>query len=316
MHPFDSVLSAMSVESSFYVRLHTHAPWSISFNSGYQARLLVVCAGKAWFSCAGQRPVQVQAGDCLIVKQGVECIAGDELEREPVPCWQVTDRVTGHVVHFGGEGEECEFISARLTFNHAAGEPILALMPDIMHVPLADSESRRIMDIFDQIGREEGARGPGTDFIIGRLIDVLFVQTIRAWMLAQGNIPPGWLAGLSHRRLADTLRLIHKDLRKPWTVDLLARSAAMSRSAFAALFKSVVGVSPLAYIANWRIYHAKMLLAAGHSIAEAAALTGYGSDIALSRAFKSITGLSPGQWRARLPGVSPATGSGRHRGSL
>jgi AraC-like DNA-binding protein len=71
----------------------------------------------------------------------------------------------------------------------------------------------------------------------------------------------------------------------------------MSRSTFAALFKSVVGVPPLTYVATWRIYRAKLILAAGHSIAAAAQQTGYGSDITLSRAFKAATGVSPGQWR-------------------
>jgi len=56
-------------------------------------------------------------------------------------------------------------------------------------------------------------------------------------------------------------------------------------------------VPPLAYIATWRIYKAKLILAAGHSIAMAAEQTGYGSDIALSRAFKNATSMSPGQWR-------------------
>jgi len=64
-----------------------------------------------------------------------------------------------------------------------------------------------------------------------------------------------------------------------------------------ALFKAVVGAPPLTYITTWRIYRAKLMLAAGHSIAEAAGQTGYGSDLALSRAFKTATGLAPGRWR-------------------
>jgi AraC-like DNA-binding protein len=299
MHLFDSVLSAMRVESSLYVRLRVRSPWGIAFNSGYQARLLLVTSGCAWFTCAGQPPVRIPAGDCLIIKKGADCALADQPDRALTPCSQVTDRVTGRTVQFGGDGEESEFISARLTFEDAAGEPLLALLPDVVHVRLADRESGRILSTLEQIGSEEEDRGLGAEFVIARLIDVLFIQAIRAWSAAEGNIPTGWLAGLRHRRLADTLRLLHDDIQKPWTIQMLARHAAMSRSSFAALFKSVVGVSPQAYIASWRIYHAKTLLAGGHSIAHAAELSGYGSDIALSRAFKSITGVSPGQWRAQ-----------------
>jgi len=102
------------------------------------------------------------------------------------------------------------------------------------------------------------------------------------------------------------------------TLELLARDAGMSRSAFAALFKSVVGMPPLAYIATWRIYRAKLLLAAGHSIAVAAEQTGYGSDIALSRPFKNATSVSPGHWRRERrasrrsePGRSATSGTTR-----
>jgi AraC-like DNA-binding protein len=306
MHPFDSVVSAMRVESSLYVRLQARSPWGIAFNSGYQARLLMVTSGSVWFTCAGQPPIPIQAGDCLIIKKGADCAVADQPDRELTSCSQVTDRVTGHTVQYGGDGEESEFISARLTFEDTAGEPLLALLPDVVHVRLADRESGRIVATLEQIGSEEAERGLGAEFVIARLIDVLFIQAIRAWSATEGNVPSGWLAGLRHRRLADTLRLLHNDLRRPWTIEMLARHAAMSRSSFAALFKSVVGVSPQAYIASWRIYHAKTLLADGHSIAQAAVLSGYGSDIALSRAFKSITGISPGQWRTQYRTESEA----------
>ncbi|MEP9368546.1 AraC family transcriptional regulator [Xanthobacter sp. VNH20] len=299
MHPFDSVLDAMDVESSLYVRIRARAPWGIGFNSGCQARLLVVASGTAWFTRAGQPPLQLHPGDCLIIKKGTDCAIADMPDGDLTPCSQVTDRVTGDAVEFGGAGAACEFISARMTFDHTAGEPLLALLPEVVHVPLGEGGSGRLLATFDLIGREEAERGLGADFVIGRLVDTLFIQVVRAWTKAEGNIPSGWLAGLSHHRLAGTLGLIHNDLTKPWTIEMLARSAAMSRSAFAVLFKSVVGVSPLAYIAGWRIYRAKMLLAGGHSIAKAAELCGYGSDIALSRAFRAATGLSPGQWRAR-----------------
>ncbi len=299
MHPFDSILNAMRVESSLYVRLRARAPWGIAFDSGYQARLLIVESGACVFTASDQAPVILAAGDCLVIKQGVRCAIADQSGRDLTPCSRVTDRVTGEAVLFGGEGAACEFISARLSFEDVAGEPLLALLPDVACVTLNDAESTRVFATLGQIGSEEADRGMGADFVIARLIDVLFIQVIRAWSTFQEDIPPGWLAGMRHRRLAPVLNLVHDNLAYPWTVDILARKAAMSRSTFAELFKSVVGLPPLTYVAGWRIYRAKMLLAGGRAITEVAGLTGYGSDIAFSRAFKSATGLTPGQWRGR-----------------
>lgn len=297
MHPFDSVLNAMHLESSLFVRLRGQAPWAISFDSGGQARLLVVASGQCWFTRIGQAPVEIWAGDCLIIKQGVDGVLGDTPDTVAISCWEVADHVTGHRVTFGGEGPACEFFSTLFSFDHAAGEPLSALLPDVVHVAMSDSDTGRMLSVLEQIGLEEAQDGLGTPYIVSRLLDILFIQAIRVWAASEGNMADGWLAGLSHQQLAKTLRRIHADLAHPWTLEQLARDAAMSRSAFAALFKSVIGIPPLAYIATWRIYQAKLLLAAGHSIAIAAEQTGYGSDVALSRAFKAATGVAPGQWR-------------------
>ncbi|WP_413795117.1 MULTISPECIES: AraC family transcriptional regulator [unclassified Pseudomonas] len=297
MHPFDSVLSAMQLESSLFVRMRAHAPWAISFDSGGQARLVVVAKGRGWFTHVGHPPMVVQEGDCLIIKQGVMGILGDAPERMAVPCWEIADHVTGKTVSFGGDGEAFEFFSTLFTFDHTAGEPLSALLPDVVHIAMPESDAGRMVSILEQIGAEEAQAALGGSYVVGRLLDVLFIQAIRTWASSEGNLPEGWLAGLTHRQLAQTLQRIHADLTHPWTLEQLARDAGMSRSTFAALFRSVVGVPPMTYITTWRIYRAKLLLAAGHSIAVAAQQTGYGSDIALSRAFKTATGVSPGQWR-------------------
>ena len=257
MHPFDSVLNAMELESSLFVHLSAGAPWGISFNSGYKARLLIVTRGKAWFTSAGSAPVPLTAGHCLIIKEGTDCALMDAPGAKLVSCTQVVERVTGAIVQYGGAGERCEFISVRLSFDDAAAAPLIALLPNVVHVKLDDPRSSRMITTLGQIGAEEAERGFGTDFVIARLIEILFAQVLRAWTEADGSPPPGWLAGLKHQRLGVALRSIHRDLPRRWTVGMLAGEAGMSRSAFADLFKSVVGVAPLAYIAGWRIYRAK-----------------------------------------------------------
>ena len=59
MHPFDTVLSAMHLESSHFVWLRAHAPWAISFDTGGQARLVVVAKGQGWLTQMGYPPIVV-----------------------------------------------------------------------------------------------------------------------------------------------------------------------------------------------------------------------------------------------------------------
>ena len=69
----------------------------------------------------------------------------------------------------------------------------------------------------------------------------------------------------------------------------------MSRSAFAARFKKLVGESPMQYLAEWRMNVAASWLKEQElSVGELASRLGYQSEAAFSRAFKRFIGVSPG----------------------
>jgi len=94
------------------------------------------------------------------------------------------------------------------------------------------------------------------------------------------------------------LRLIHGQPAKPWTLAELAREVGISRSVFADRFAHHVGVSPMHYLARWRMQLAvRRLTIPGVSIAQAGAEVGYESEAAFNRAFKKYVGMAPGSWR-------------------
>ena len=79
------------------------------------------------------------------------------------------------------------------------------------------------------------------------------------------------------------------------TLDKLASAAAMSRSAYASLFKQMVGLSPADYILQWRMAQAHRWLADdGISTLDAALRCGYESEASFSKAFKRVLGVGPG----------------------
>jgi len=108
------------------------------------------------------------------------------------------------------------------------------------------------------------------------------------------------LSGLSHPRLRGALVALHESPASDWTLDALAREAGMSRSVFAAAFRETVGTTPGQYLQDWRIALAQQALRRGRPLKVVAADVGYGSETALSRAFKAQTGQSPRAWRNAL----------------
>ena len=101
------------------------------------------------------------------------------------------------------------------------------------------------------------------------------------------------------------LQFVHADPARRWTVDDLAREAGSSRTVLAERFNEVLGQAPIEYVTNWRMQLAsERIRNSTDSFAAIAADVGYGSLPAFNRAFKRVTGMTPGQWReaCRAPG--------------
>jgi AraC-like DNA-binding protein len=111
-----------------------------------------------------------------------------------------------------------------------------------------------------------------------------------------GNQPfPYFLDGensfMLHYLWAGSISAIHGSVNTPWTVESLAEAAGMSRSAFAARFKGLLGQTPLEYVTEWRMQKAMQLLEQrDKKMIDVARLVGYESDAAFSKAFKRVVG--------------------------
>ena len=143
----------------------------------------------------------------------------------------------------------------------------------------------------------------GRQAVLDRLFEVVLVQVLRH-LMEDGRTGAGMLAGLSHPRLRLALVAMHDGPAKEWTLHELAGVANMSRSVFASTFRSAVGITPGQYLQGWRVRIAQQALQRGRSLKLIAAEVGYGSEAALSRAFKAQTGQSPREWKSRSTGES------------
>jgi transcriptional regulator GlxA family with amidase domain len=118
------------------------------------------------------------------------------------------------------------------------------------------------------------------------------------------DLPPegrGWLAGVRDPHVGRTLALLHGDPGRQWRVDALARKVALSRSALAERFAALVGEPPMKYLKRWRLALAAQSLRTGNQpIGRVAERSGYDSEAAFNRAFKSEFGLPPATWRRHV----------------
>jgi AraC-like DNA-binding protein len=133
--------------------------------------------------------------------------------------------------------------------------------------------------------------------MLRRLTELFFIKIIRVWMGQQQHDSPGWLGALKDQAISDALGLMHESPAHKWTVQNLAESVALSRSAFSARFTELVGEPPMTYLTRWRMLKAAQMLKNKADVGAIAESLGYESEAAFRKAFKREVGMPPAQYR-------------------
>ena len=174
---------------------------------------------------------------------------------------------------------------------------LLNLLPPLVHVHAASPSAAPLRSVLELLRLETETIGPGKSVAAVSLATMVLVQILRVHIASSSHVA-GWLGALSDPKIGAAIHLMHADIARPWKVEELAASVAMSRTAFTERFKALVGMPPLHYLISWRMSAAGAALRAGKSLAEAAESVGYLSDTAFSAAFKRATGKSPGRYQS------------------
>ncbi len=94
-----------------------------------------------------------------------------------------------------------------------------------------------------------------------------------------------------------------------WPLERMAGVACTSGRHLARLFAEHAGVAPLAYLRELRLGLARSALQAGYNVTQAAALSGFGSDTQLRRAWQHTEDAPPSRWRGRAGPTAQTSGA-------
>jgi AraC-like DNA-binding protein len=209
---------------------------------------------------------------------------------------------------FEVDAQGADLACAAVAFGNNAFNPIALALPPRLQSPLRELATMR--PLLDVLFAEAFADHPGREPILNRLFEVVLIDLLRL-AVARGGLTAGYLRGLGHPQLTKALVSLHADPARAWTLGALAHLAGMSRSAFAASFREVVGETPGQYLTRWRVAAAQALIRGGTPLKLVAGRVGYSSQAGFLRAFKAVLGLSPTAWQRTDPnGVRLATSYG------
>jgi AraC-like DNA-binding protein len=189
-----------------------------------------------------------------------------------------------------------DMVCASVRFTGGVANPLARALPPIVALPL--DEIALIASATELLFAEALHPQCGRQAVVNRLFEVIIIQLIRH-LMASNAVNIGLLAGLAHAQLQRAIVAMHEAPADAWTLEQLAERAAMSRSAFANTFRDVVGVTPGDYLTGWRITLAQSMVKQGRSLKHIAAEVGYGSEVALSRAFSARVGMSARAYKSQ-----------------
>ena len=277
----------------------------------------VVTRGECWIAVQGEPPLRLRTGDIVILPQGDPHIVSSAPGMRADANVDWVQQMKLHMRPFrvapqgmampepescGGEpGKDyavetslvCGFIGCdRRPFN-----PLLATLPRLLHLPAGAGSALGVQ--FAQLAATEtGAGRPGSEALLERMSEMMFVDAVRRHIDGMPEQSIGWLAGLRDRFVGRALALLHENPANAWSIDELGHQVGLSRSALHERSVELIGQPPMQYLAQWRMQlAARMLRESQASVLSIALRVGYDSEAAFGRAFKRLVGLPPAAWR-------------------
>ncbi len=162
-------------------------------------------------------------------------------------------------------------------------------------LPLAAGESLTLA--FDNLLAELAEPQPGTEDMVQLLLRQSLILLLRRYCEG-GECRLPWLSALEDHRLGAALERMLEHPDAPLTVQDLADTAGMSRSAFSQHFAEAFGQPPMEMFQELRLRQAaKLLRDTDMPVKQLAARLGYASRSHFSRSFRHQFGMAPLDFR-------------------
>ena len=316
MDALSDALRVLRLTGAVFLDAEFSAPWCVVSDPRSHEELLagapdvvffhVLTEGRCRAKLIGEsQEIDLGAGDLLMLPRGSRHLMGSNLELAPANSDSIVRPGEGGMLRIdhGGGGERTRFVCGFLRCDERLCGPMLQSLPLILRVPLGDGPATAWLSGLLRAGtRESAAPRPGSETVLAKLSELLFVEAMRCYVERLPEERRGWFAGLGDRYVGRALALLHEQPARDWTVDELAAGVGLSRSALSQRFTDFIGQPPIQYLTRWRLTIAAQRLRTEQvSLTRLAGDSGYESEAAFNRAFKRALGETPAAWRRGKP---------------
>lgn len=326
MDAFSEILSGVKLSGAVFFAAEFSAPWGVTMpeSSILAAKLApgasrivlyhLLIDGRSLVEMLDGQQIGLEPGDIVIFPHGdAHHMSSGKDALRPFPDYGISAKVKARdltPLQAGGGGETSRFVCGYMTCDPYLCRPILNGLPAVLKVNIrSDRSGHWLESSILHLVEEAGSGRVGSEAMLAKLSEALFVDTLRRYVSGLPEQQTGWLAGTRDPIVGKSLALLHSRFAHPWTIADLADEVGISRSALVERFTRYLSEPPMRYLTRWRLQvAARSLEKTSRCIADIGADVGYESEAAFNRAFKREYGRPPGQYRndrKSLPSGTP-----------
>ena len=300
------ILKTINMQAKTFYCNDLASPWGMEIDKSDIGLFHIVISGSCWLKTPTMNePIRLDSGDIIAFPTGGSHWLSDMPDSTRLPGDEVVKELLNHHNPFQGCADKPANITSMLcgsfTFGASMQHPFLRDLPCFVHIKATEHpELEWLRTLMKVLACESRNPAPGSTVMVDRLTEILFIQLLRAYINSK---PCGicYFTALADNQIGTALNLIHGEDKARLSVEKIGELVAMSRTSFTEKFSKLVGISPKAYLLNWRMQKAKMQLENSiQPMIIIAENSGYSSESAFSKAFKQFFGITPGQTRRKL----------------
>lgn len=287
--PLSLLLKRMDLSAEVYVNGDFCGTWAVNTAGSKRIPFHLIGAGNAWLHIDDSSPQQLAEKDLVLFPRDSQHIVSHSAERPTLE--QINAPMTN-------DGATTQMICGFFEFKSAFTYPLLDALPEVVVLQTSSAnQAERMQRLLDLMLLELSEVKPGNYAVVDHIAYLVFIEILRQQVSSE-TLPQGMLKALFDAKIGRALNAIHKNPQQAWTLVTLAEKANMSRSSFADKFSRLAGITPKRYLNLWRMAEARRLLSSSElSTAQIAEMSGYDSEAAFRKAFKSMEGQTPGDVR-------------------
>ncbi len=292
MDALNQLLATFRLKTDVINNAQYRGDWAIDTSGTGKASFHIISHADAYIRSDDlDGTVYLEEGDCVLFPRDSKHLLSNVAE-----CNLPSNQETAVSYEEGLKDDGVGLICGYFHFRQSAASALLDILPDAVLIQRKKAEAG-VAILMDLMIRESLRVSAGTEAVVNRLAEALFVIILREHVEnSEGGV--GLAAALHDQKIHKALAGMQAEPQAKWSVEKLAQLATMSRSAFADRFKSLLGVSPMEYLTQWRMQIAYNLLDEQNlPVLEVADRCGYDSEAAFAKAFKRVMGVGPGAVR-------------------